>query len=520
MTDDKRDDTPLNLSRRVTIKGATAALGVTAVAACGDDGGDDGAGTGDATGSTGADGTGAATSASGSGAADSSGGDGGSESEGSTGDAPEPLRTCEAPGDASVEALLANVDTIVVLMMENRSFDHYFGALALEEGLPVDGLVGDESNSDAMGRAVNVFPSNDWVVEEDPPHGWDASHAQWNNGANDGFVTTHLASGATDPQPVMGYHTREQLPVLYALADNYVLCDQWYASVLGPTWPNRFYLHLATSGGQTENEAVMDLPSVWDRLDDQGISNTYYHSTLAFSITFGKLDGLKHVNEFFEDAEAGNLPAVSYIDPAFSFEPNVGNDDHPPADIREGQAFIASIYNALANSSHWERSLLIITYDEHGGFYDHVAPPNDATDERPEFRQLGFRVPSIIVGPHVRRGCVWSTRLDHVSVISTITRKFGLEPLNERVSATNDVAGAIDPALIDAPRPPTTLPALKMQRRATYQSDVKFGGQTELSRYMDRVSAPVQLDRRTDHDAIMNQLFDRGVALGAIDETD
>ncbi|MEM6996885.1 MAG: alkaline phosphatase family protein, partial [Myxococcota bacterium] len=243
-----------------------------------------------------------------------------------------------------------------------------------------------------------------------------------------------------------------------------------------------------------------------------------YHSTLAFTLTFGKTTGIKLVGEFFDDAAAGELPAVSYIDPAFSFEPNVGNDDHPPADIRDGQAFIASVYNALANSPHWERCLLIITYDEHGGFYDHVAPPNDAVDELPEFQQLGFRVPSLVVGPHVRKGCVSATRLDHVSLLSTITRKFGLTPLNDRVMQTNDVAMAIDPAFIDDPQPPIALPTLRRSRPARYRSDVAFGGQTELARFMDRPDVPAHLDRRGDHEATMHALFDRAVSLGAVEE--
>ena len=512
MTDDRDDaSTEGGISRRATIQGASAASLSAAVGCAGDDGDDEGGG--DTSGTT----SGGTTSGStGDGSVDESSGEG--ESSGSTGEPSEPFEQCPESGDMSAEALLANVDHIVFLMMENRSFDHFFGALSLEESLPVAGLAGDESNPDAMGNDIVVFPSDYWVVEEDPPHGWNSSRAQHNDGANDGFVTAHLASGATDPNPVMGYHTREQLPVLYALADEYVVCDQWFSSVMGPTWPNRFYAHLATAGGMMSNEGVADIPSIWDRLDAAGISNTHYHSTLAFPITFGKLGGMEQVNAFFEACEAGTLPAVSYVDPAFSFEPNIGNDDHPPADIRDGQAFIASVYNALANSPHWERCLLVISYDEHGGFYDHVPPPDDAVDELPEFTQLGFRVPSLVIGPHVRRGCVTSTRLDHVSIISTITRRFALEPLNDRVTQTNDVSVAIDPERIDDPRPPIELPATEMARRATWRTEQKFGGQTELSRFADRIRAPRHLDRRADHDQIMNELFDVGLALGAIVE--
>ncbi|MEM6992254.1 MAG: alkaline phosphatase family protein, partial [Myxococcota bacterium] len=264
------------LTRRGTLHGATAAAGIAALGGCTGDGtgDDDGADTGGQT--TGGSTTTGGESSSGPGTSDGGVADSTGGSDGSTGDPSEPLQTCAEPGEMSAEALLANVDTIVVLMMENRSFDHYFGAMSLEEELPVDGLVGDEANPDAMGNPIAVFPSDYWVVEEDPPHGWNSSRVQFNDGANDGFVTAHLASGATDPNPVMGYHTRDQLPVLYALADNYVLCERWFASVMGPTWPNRFYAHLGTAGGQMENTGVSDIPSIWDSLDDAGITNTYY----------------------------------------------------------------------------------------------------------------------------------------------------------------------------------------------------------------------------------------------------
>ena len=145
--------------------------------------------------------------------------------------------------------ILSVVDTIVVLMMENRSFDHFLGSLSMRESMAVEGLTGSESNPDPQGRPVMPFQLDDFTPA-DPPHSWDPSHAQWNMGANDGFVKAHAGANQND---VMGYHVRSQLPSIYGLADQFAICDHWFASVMGPTWPNRFHLHGGTSKGIKSN---------------------------------------------------------------------------------------------------------------------------------------------------------------------------------------------------------------------------------------------------------------------------
>ena len=178
-------------------------------------------------------------------------------------------------GDSALPALgarelLASVDNIVVVMMENRSFDHYFGALTMDPRYPaaarVDGLTGKESNPDPGGGRVPVFRQTS-LTEANPPHDWDPCHLQWNNGRNDGFVIAH--KGAFQSQ-VMGYHDREQLPVLYALADQYVVCDRWFSSVMGPTWPNRFYLHATTAKGKRDNTPFLSgaPTTIWEALKE------------------------------------------------------------------------------------------------------------------------------------------------------------------------------------------------------------------------------------------------------------
>lgn len=353
---------------------------------------------------------------------------------------------------------IRDVKHIVILMQENRSFDHYFGARQLLEGQPdVDGLTGEESNPDGQGNDIFVAKLDNYEPE-DPPHEWEPVHSQWNNGANDGFVIQQIATnGEAIKHEVMGYHTRDDIPVLYALADEYTLCDRWFCSLLGPTWPNRYYVHCGSSSGRQSNTPAIPLPTtIQDVCDDGGISNMNYYGDVpwkwgAFPIV--GFSGTDSFDEFFDRLDAGELEQVVIIDPSFT-----SNDDHPSHNITLGQALISTVYQALAQSQYWEKCLLVITYDEHGGFYDHVAPPTTPDSTGPEFGQQGFRVPSVVIGPHVRKGCVVHTVFDHASIPATITRKFGLPEMNERTAGVNDLADCIDPNKIDNPSPPAPLP--------------------------------------------------------------
>lgn len=502
MTSSRDDDERKEISRRRTLQGMGAVLG-TAALGCGDDSGSPSAGTGtsgsstavgsdtELPGGTAADGTASSTGLDDTGSGDSTG--------------TPPIEACAAPGDLSPEELLAEVDTVVIVMMENRSFDHYFGSATFLEDYVVDGLSGRETNPRLDGSAVQVY-AMDNLTPADPPHGWNSCHEQWNNGANDGFVRQHESIFPQFHEEVMGYHVRAQLPIIYALADNYVLCDQWYSSVLGPTWPNRFYLNCATSGGMMGNEGVPGLPTIWEVLESEGVSATNYYSDLAWvwgGLADTSMPYVDPIEEFFDAAEKGTLPSFSIVEPNYGLIPGSvgGNDDHPSHDITLGQIFLGSVYQALAQSPQWERCLLIITYDEHGGFYDHVPPPT-ATDERREFRQLGFRVPSLVIGPHVRRGCVDSTVLDHVSPIATATRRFGLPSLNDRVDDTNDVSSAIDPAFLGNPQPPAPIPVLTVSVEEVLRK--QGTGQEELRDLVVRGEIPLPADRR--HEGASRQI--------------
>jgi phospholipase C len=341
------------------------------------------------------------------------------------------------------------IDTVIYLMMENRSYDHWLGARSMNEALPGDGLAATMSNLDLAGNPVPVFEGVDGMMcIPDPSHGWEASHVQFNGGVNDGFLATHQMEHPGD-LGAMQYLTRTHLPVTWALADEYATCDRWFASVMGPTWPNRYYWMSATSMGLTDNrvpEGGYTAPTIFGRMDDAGVPWKIYYSDLPFVALLGAnsdvelTDRLWRMEDFFHDCEMGTLPNVVYLDPPFTMA-----DDHPPHHPIVGQQFLAAIYNAVSSSPQWERTLLVITYDEHGGFYDHVAPPTTDDERTAEgFDQLGFRVPTLVIGPYVKRGHVSSVVRDHTSALKHIENTFGTAPLTARSTAAADLSELID----------------------------------------------------------------------------
>ena len=343
------------------------------------------------------------------------------------------------------------ITTYVYMMMENRSYDHLFGARAMApESKPGDGLPTPTtfSNLDLKGAAVTSFtPVKNSLCALDPPHDWDAARVAFNMGANDGFLRIHQMrhdNDATAQQP-MQYLVRNDVPVSWALADAYATSDRWFCAVMGPTLPNRYYWHGGSSEGRMDNTLPtggLSGPSIFHRLNDKGIAWKYYYGNVAVASLYNGLDVNRMVafEHFLADAKAGTLPPVVYIDPAFD-----NNDDHPPIHPIHGQELIASVYNALATSPQWKNCLLLITYDENGGFFDHVPPPT-TVDERAAqgFNQLGFRVPAIVAGPYVKQGHVSSLQYEHCSALRELEVAFELEPINQRTMAARDLGDFID----------------------------------------------------------------------------
>lgn len=412
------------------------------------------------------------------------------------------------------------ITNILVVMMENRSYDHYLGARSLLEGRPGNGLAATMFNPDDDGSQVAIHRATEYCVP-DPPHGWDSSRVQWNAGANDGFVRAYRASQGPSVAPhVMGYMERDDLPITWALADGYATCDAWFSSLLGPTWPNRMYLHSGQSGGLTRNELPtqggIDWRSIHHSLNDAGIPWAYYFQDLPFVPLFKGLPVQGFVkrfrSDFFEDAAAGTLPPVAFVEPGFLID-----DDHPPHHIQLGQMFLASVHAALAASPQWNHSLLCCTYDEAGGFFDHVSPPL-AADDRAEdgFDQLGFRVPTVVAGPYVKTGHVSSVVRDHTSVLAHIDGMFGLEPLTARVAAAKDLTELLDAARLEAlePSPPVELPALEVDESmidaACYGEGAARREPTDLEKLADAGFFPAGLDRRGE---VRETLFAMGDVL-------
>lgn len=377
------------------------------------------------------------------------------------------LQACGAP-EASGDK--GRISTYVFMMMENRSYDHVLGMRSMLEGKPGDGLVATWANPDRLGRSVPVWPATeDMLCALDPPHGWDASRVQLADGRNDGFLVAHQATHSSDSAlDAMQYLLREHQPVTNALADAYATCDRWFSSVLGPTQPNRMYWLAGTSNGAKDNSAVLSgsmrgVSNIFEKLDEADVEFTYYYGDLP---VIWLLDGdFNHrVKPFFpnflEDAAAGRLSPVVYIDPAFS-----ANDDHPPHHPMLGQQLISATYQALATSPQWDETMFVLTYDENGGFYDHVAPPKVFDPFAAQgFDQLGFRVPGLVVGPYAKMGAVSSVVRDHTSALRHLERALSLTPLNRRTSEAPDLFDLLDADRLAAgdARRPIALPAVEL----------------------------------------------------------
>ena len=370
---------------------------------------------------------------------------------------------------------------VVVLMMENRSFDHMLGYLQQLNGTPyaqVDGIpaAGTRSNRDNAGNVYAQAPGALRQVAKDPNHECASVLTQMAGGGMSGFVTNYQGffPGATEAElgEVMKYHDRGTLPALHALAENFTVCDKWFCSLPGPTWPNRLFIHSGTSLGKvTMPDSVFNLNWHWydqvtlyDRLDAARVSWRIYYGDVPQSLVLvhqlepGNAFRYRKFQNFFADAagDEDKFPQYAFIEPAYN-HPGA-NDDHPPYDVLSGQTLLAEVYNAIrANEPLWNSTLLLVVYDEHGGFYDHVAPPAtvppDNHHSEYSFDRLGPRVPAILVSPYVKPG-VFSEQLDHTSLLRYVSDKWKLGPLGARTAQAKSFAAAIGQTPIN-PGPPT-----------------------------------------------------------------
>jgi phospholipase C len=362
----------------------------------------------------------------------------------------------------------SGIEHVVVVMMENRSFDHLLGWLPNSDGMQ-DGT----TFRDRHGIAHSTYHLSDddkGCGHPDPDHSYQGGREQLNGGSMDGF----LRSGENDVFAI-GYYRESDRPFFGALARNYTTLDRYFCSILGPTYPNRIFQHAAQTDRLTNHSELADLVTIWDLLADASVSAGYYYSNVPFLALFGPryLSIAAPYRQFLEDAAAGTLPAVSFVDPRFTLGlGSASNDDHPHADIRAGDAFLSRTFRALARGPGWPGTVLIVTYDEWGGFYDHVPPPRvsapNTTD--PDLVDgealLGFRVPTVVASPWTRGNPLFPRvehmSFDHTSVLKLIEWRLRLAPLTARDSSTDvgNLAEVFQWSLLDGrvPRLPRVLP--------------------------------------------------------------
>jgi phospholipase C len=373
------------------------------------------------------------------------------------------------------------IDHVILVMQENRTFDHYFSSLTVP-GQTVDGASPDVTNPDPLnpGQTIARFHQPAYCFDN-PAESWDDVHREIDGGAFDGFTTESAMddSGGHDPSGsrAMGYYDETDLPYDYALARAWAISDRHFASVQANTWTNRLYYMAGTSYGVISNvfppqqdAAGNVLPNLFTRLDDAGVSWTFYAQSVP---TLAILDltwshNLVHVEpyaQFYADAAAGTLPAVTFVEGTDTLG-GVSPDEDPPADMQVGQAMVAQIVTAVTRSPLWPHAALLLSYDEQGGLYDHVPPPAACIpDDLPpalqpgdyddEFDKYGLRVPLIAISPYAKRGYVSHVVTDHTSLLRFVEARFGLPALTHRD------ANAMPPFdLFDFQHPDLTVPAL------------------------------------------------------------
>jgi phospholipase C len=342
------------------------------------------------------------------------------------------------------------IDHIIVLMQENRSFDHYLGHLRGRGQDDVD--VPDEMAHSPTGTGIVPWHHATEPCFDDPNHSWAGSHAAWNQGRNDGFVLASASPNdieGNDPtgSRAMGWYDDSDIPFYYQLASTFATSDRYFADVLGPTLPNRLYLYAGTSFGIVggEVDAVFHR-TIFHEMNERGVSWKVYQSDVAaaFSTASFLLDSLGMVagiDDFAEDARRGRLPDVAFVDPSFVTSKAGLSDEGPPADMQIGQAFVFRQVSALMSSPSWATSAMFITYDEAGGLYDHVPPPEACLpggtppaqqSELGGFDRYGFRVPVFVVSPFAKAHFVSHVVHSHASILRFIEARFGIPALTER----------------------------------------------------------------------------------------
>lgn len=367
----------------------------------------------------------------------------------------------------------------MVIMQENHTFDNYFGTYPGADGVPegtcMPKFLTDEGEQDPeRTECIEPFHIGDLPIT-DLDHSFKTSQRQYNNGKMDGFVDA-LIRRNQDGKMAMGYYDDRDIPYYWNVADNYVLFDRFFSSAEGGSvWNHNFWV-AGQAGSETNSIPIGgygdDVQTIFDRLEESGVSWKFYIQNYDPRITYRILESqdkwspqiiwvpllnfprfvdnpelfakIVHMDEYYEDLENGTLPSVAYMVPS-------GASEHPPGSIRAGERFVKGLIQALQRSSAWESSAFMVTYDDWGGWYDHVPPPK--VDEY----GYGYRVPTFMVSPYAKEGFIDSTELDFTSIMKFIEENWGLEPVAERDANANSFMDAFD--FEQEPRPAKFLPS-------------------------------------------------------------
>lgn len=369
-----------------------------------------------------------------------------------------PSETLGVPAALSQQLPIRHV---IVVMKENRSFDHLLGGLSAQNA-QVEPVPANFSNLDARGASVMPHRAGTTCLKTNPQHQWAGMHRVVNGGAMDGFVR-NAASLVDDGHAALAQFTAEDLPFYHWLANTWALNDRHFASLRSGTFPNRDFLLLATNDGVRETGTTFPnakTPTLFDSLDAAGLTWAVYSDGEPLSGALGWSSnhrGCSCLEDLFARLESGKLPNVVFVDATPE-----KTDDHPPADVQRGEAWLRDLYVRVTASPQWPRTAMIWAYDEGGGFFDHVPPPDQACVARPglddAFHELGPRVPLVVISPYAKPHFVSHVVQEHTAITRFIETLFALPALTSRDANSPALLDAFDfscsPPMLSPPPPP------------------------------------------------------------------
>ncbi len=426
------------------------------------------------------------------------------------------------------------IEHVVVLMLENHSFDQMLGCMKMANA-DIDGVdPSGEANRccDFPDRThlIGQFPARERFLDPDPMHEHPNVLRQLD--PEYGFIVDYLQAyphtDFTKKTEVIGYYTLGDMPVLHTLARNFAVCDRWFSSIPGPTWPNRYFVHSGTSLGHVDMPAHVydkgwhwyDQPTVFTRLSEAGKTWKIYHHGMPHTLTMVRqwehLTNYHDMAVFFQDAagDPAAFPQYSFIEPCYSGTDQ--NDQHPPSDVMRGEQLLGQTYNALrGNDKLWPLTLFVVLYDEHGGFYDHVLPPDEsscpqacAPDEHTQgfkFNRFGVRVPALLISPWISKAPI-HTIFDHTSLLRYLSDKWDLGPLGNRTLKANSFGNELvkveslrpdTPAAVELGKIPTLLANQPGKLNEHIHALISFSH--VLEQELSKVQSPKEVAERSLH---------------------